>query len=99
AALGGVLEVGEGARVAVDPGQSIRLVGGDQITVLGRLVAPGGLISILDTRVNSQQNYTPKANGRSVWIGGRAVLDVAGDSHVALATDGRRYGVARAGGS
>ncbi|MFY3147190.1 filamentous hemagglutinin family protein [Achromobacter xylosoxidans] len=98
AALGGVLEVGEGARVAVDPGQSIRLVGGDQITVLGRLVAPGGLISILDTRVNSQQNYTPKANGRSVWIGGRAVLDVAGDSHVALATDGRRYGVARAGG-
>ncbi|MGW8304735.1 MAG: filamentous hemagglutinin family protein [Achromobacter pulmonis] len=99
AALGGVLEIGEGARVAVDPGQSIRLVGGDQITVLGRLVAPGGLISILDTRVNSQQNYTPKANGRSVWIGERAVLDVAGDSHVALATDGRRYGVARAGGN
>ncbi|WP_116522578.1 filamentous haemagglutinin family protein [Achromobacter insuavis] len=99
ATVGGVLEIGEGARVAVDPGQSIRLVGGDQITVLGRLVAPGGLISILDTRVDSQQNYTPKANGRSVWIGERAVLDVVGDSHVALATDGRRYGVARAGGN
>ncbi|WP_454695736.1 filamentous haemagglutinin family protein [Achromobacter aegrifaciens] len=99
ASLGGLLEVGEGARVAVDPGQSIRLSGGDQITVLGRLVAPGGLISILDTRVNSQQNYTPKANGRSVWIGERAVLDVAGDSHVALAADGRRYGVGRAGGN
>ncbi len=99
ATVGGVLEIGEAARVAVDPGQSIRLVGGDQITVLGRLVAPGGLISILDTRVDSQQNYTPKANGRSVWIGERAVLDVAGDSHVALATDGRRYGVARAGGN
>lgn len=98
-ALGGVLEIGAGARVAVDPGQSIRLAGGDQITVLGRLVAPGGLISILDTRVDSQQNYTPKANGRSVWIGEKGVLDVAGDSHVALATDGRRYGVARAGGS
>ena len=34
ATVGGVLEIGEGARVAVDPGQSIRLVGGDQITCL-----------------------------------------------------------------
>ncbi len=99
AGAGGALVVGENARIAVDPGQSIRLSGGDQITVLGRLTAPGGLISLMDTRLNSQQYYTPKANGRSVWVGERAVLDVAGDSRVAVAADGHRYGVARAGGA
>ncbi len=95
---GGAIEIGEGARVAVDPGQTIAITGADQITVLGRLQAPGGIISIMDAR-SGITPYAPQASARSVWIGERAVLDVAGDSRVAVASDGRRYGVARAGGA
>ena len=83
--------VGEGAR-SVDPGRSIQIRGADQITVLGRLDAWGGRISIQEPRVG-EQPYVPKANPRSVWIGEQAVLDTAGRSHVA--TDARAGAMAR----
>ena len=83
--------VGEGARVSVDPGRSIQIRGADQITVLGRLDAWGGRISIQEPR-QGEQPYVPKANPRSVWIGEQAVLDTAGRSHVATDARGRRYG-------
>ena len=90
--------VGEGARVSVDPGRSIQIRGADQITVLGRLDAWGGRISIQEPRVG-EQPYVPKANPRSVWIGEQAVLDTAGRSHVATDARGRRYGTVQAGGA
>lgn len=98
AAEGGPIVVGEGARVRVDPGHSIYLRGADQLTVLGRLEAPGGLISIQEPRLG-EQPYVPKANPRSVWIGEHAVLDTAGRSHVAVDAKGQRYGVVQAGGT
>ena len=98
AAQGGPIVVGEGARVSVDPGRSIQIKGADQITVLGRLDAWGGRISIQEPRIG-EQPYVPKANPRSVWIGEQAVLDVAGRSHVAVDAKGQRYGLVHAGGT
>ncbi|MFD4837394.1 filamentous hemagglutinin family protein [Achromobacter sp. NPDC058515] len=98
AATGGPIVVGEGARVSVDPGGTIQIKGADQLTLLGRLDAWGGRIAILEPRIG-EQPYVHKANPRSVWIGGQAVLDVAGRSHVAVDAKGRRYGVAQAGGT
>ncbi|WP_198299160.1 filamentous haemagglutinin family protein [Bordetella genomosp. 13] len=95
---GSAIEVGEGARLAVDPGQSITLRGAGQITVLGSLVAPGGHISIDDARPDAVA-FDNTAHARSVWIGERAVLDVAGRSHVATGRQGQRYGVVQDGGS
>ncbi|WP_197488242.1 filamentous hemagglutinin family protein [Bordetella ansorpii] len=95
---GGAIEVSEGARVAVDPGQSITLRGADQMTVLGSLVAPGGRISIDDVRPDIAA-FDGVANAKSVWIGEHAVLDVAGRSHVAMDRLGRRYGIVQDGGS
>ncbi len=97
-AVGGPIVVGEGARVSVDPGRTIQIKGADQLTVLGRLDAWGGRISINEPRIG-EQPYVPKANPRSVWIGEQAVLDVAGRSHVAVDRKGERYGVVQAGGS
>ena len=98
AAQGGPIVVGEGARISVDPGRSIEIKGGDQLTVLGRLEAWGGRISILEPRLG-EQPYAPKANPRSVWIGEQAVLDTAGRSHVSVDARGQRYGVVQAGGT
>ncbi|VFR25120.1 Filamentous haemagglutinin family outer membrane protein associated with VreARI signalling system [plant metagenome] len=92
------IEIKEGATVTVDPGQAITLRGADQMTVLGSLIAPGGTISIDDLRFATTP-YTPTANARSVWIGERALLDVAGRSHVARDRTGARYGIVHAGGS
>ena len=94
---GGAIEIGLGARVAVDPGQSISLVGAGQITVQGRLQAPGGRIYIDDVRADPTP-FDPVANARSVWIGEQAVLDVSGRGHAALDLQGRRYGQVLAGG-
>uniref|UniRef100_UPI00359FB07F two-partner secretion domain-containing protein n=3 Tax=Pseudomonadati TaxID=3379134 RepID=UPI00359FB07F len=97
-AVGGAILVGEGARVSVDAGRSLSLKGAGQITVLGRLEARGGLISLQDARL-VEQPYAPTANPRSVWIGEHAVLDASGSSQVALDAQGRRYGVVQAGGA
>ena len=45
------LTIGQGAQVAVDPGQAIQLRGAGQITVLGALTAAGGKIDIRQLRL------------------------------------------------
>ncbi|SAI30975.1 Filamentous haemagglutinin family outer membrane protein [Bordetella ansorpii] len=95
--VGGAIEIGRGARVAVDPGQSISVVGGGQITVEGRLEAPGGSLYINDIHPEGAA-FDPIANARSVWIGEQAVLDVAGRAYVAVDIQGRRYGQVLDGG-
>ncbi|MFH7112156.1 hypothetical protein ACFWXM_30315, partial [Achromobacter xylosoxidans] len=45
------LTIGRGARVTVDPGQTLRLRGAGQITVLGALSAAGGRIDIRQLRL------------------------------------------------
>ena len=103
--LTGSLLVGRGARIEVDPGQTIALRGAGQITVDATLVAHGGSIDV------RQQQYglvdpaqeTPRADGkvhtRSIWIGDNAVLDVSGRARTAVDAHGRRYGDVDAGGN
>ncbi|MCV6809387.1 filamentous hemagglutinin family protein [Achromobacter ruhlandii] len=98
------LLIGQGAQVAVDPGQTITLRGAGQITVLGGLTAAGGKIDIRQLRLGdidvaeSVETADGQLHNRSIWIGERAVLDVAGRAQSGIDAQGRRYGVADAGG-
>jgi filamentous hemagglutinin family protein len=69
--------VDSGAAITVDPQGSVSLVGNDQLTVLGSIVAPGGAINLI---------------AGTLWIGSDALLDVSGvfvpDPRVAAFTTG-----------
>ena len=99
------LTLGEGSLLQVDPGQSIRLRGPGQITVLGSLLAHGGSIDIRQQQfgdIDPLENEVlgdNQANARSIWIGEQALLDVSGQANWALDSLGRRYGRVDAGGS
>lgn len=98
----GGLAVAQGAVVTVDPGRQISLTGNDQITVDGRLDAWGGKIAILPGTFGTGSDAdVPNGKGQatSIWIGERAVLDVAGRATVATDMRGERYGRADQGGS
>lgn len=101
---GADLLIGRGSRVTVDPGQTIQLRGAGQVTVLGALTAPGGRIDIRQLRLGdidvaeSGEPASGQVHDRSIWIGEQAVLDVAGRKQTGVDTQGRRYGVADAGG-
>lgn len=91
----GVLTVGKGASISVDPGQSIRLASSGQVTVDGKITASGGRIDIVNTL--SGINVDP--GNLSVWIGDDAVLDVAAHAYVATDARGRTYGIVPDGGT
>ncbi|WP_431508914.1 filamentous haemagglutinin family protein [Variovorax sp. DAIF25] len=88
-----------GVQIDVDPGRQARLVAQGQLTVEGRVVAPGGDI-VLTSAVTRGTNALGLAPlGTSIWIGGDAVLDAAGRAYTAFDGDGLRYGIAPDGGS
>lgn len=91
---GGTIHVGKDANLAVDPGRKVELASGGQITVEGRIDAPGGLISILNQRFQDDRG----PNGLSIWIGSNAVLNAAGQAFVARDVAGNRYGTVLDGG-
>ena len=99
------LNIGRGAQINVDPGQTIQLRGAGQITVSGALTAAGGKIDIRQLRMGaldvaeSLETADGQVHNRSIWIGEQAVLDVAGRAETGVDAQGRRYGVADAGGS
>ena len=84
--------IGTGAELTVDPGETLELVGGRQITVDGTLRAPGGNIHILNPITTGIEE------GGSIWIGENAVLDAAGRAYVAKDARGRAYGQVLSGG-
>ncbi|WP_208512848.1 hypothetical protein, partial [Variovorax paradoxus] len=88
-----------GVQIDVDPGRQARLVAQGQLTVEGRVVAPGGDIVLTSavTRGTTALGLAPL--GTSIWIGGDAVLDAAGRAYTAFDGDGLRYGIAPDGGS
>ncbi|WP_454902788.1 filamentous haemagglutinin family protein [Variovorax gossypii] len=86
----GPVDVRPGVEIMVDPGQSIALTGRD-VTVDGTLSAPGGSIAIDGGR----QGGPP----RMIWIGDRAVIDVAARAAVAQDSFGRTYGRVVDGGT
>ena len=109
AELGGVtgtVSVGDGARVEVDPGDTIALNGATNVIVDGALVAHGGHIALHN--LDPIALKTPPAN-RSVWLGAGSVVDASGVSLLdptagVVPRDGtsdvpRRDGVVLGGGS
>jgi filamentous hemagglutinin family protein len=98
----GGMVVQEGAAIKVDPGRQISLTGNDQITIDGKLEAWGGKIAVLPgTFGTGNEVDVPNGKGQatSIWIGDKAVLDVAGRATVATDMRGGRYGRADQGGS
>lgn len=97
--VGSQLLVGEGARIVVDPGQTVTLQTPGQITVDGTITAPGGTIKVLqmNNADSGRADYLDPL--RSIWIGDHAVLDVAARAVTAVDQFGRRYGVAGNGGT
>lgn len=99
---GGAISIGAGATVQVDPGQSVGLTAYNSISVLGSVVAPGGAISITNTRYQDGtiSTITPRyVAGQSIWIGGNARLDAGGTAVTALDQAGLSYGIVQNGGS
>ncbi|RQO62969.1 hypothetical protein DBV14_03025 [Variovorax sp. KBW07] len=100
---GGDIAIGAGSVVTVDPGRSIRLLGGGKssFVVDGRLNAWGGSIGIdIEAPLfNSAVSTSLAAHNRSVWIGEGAVLDVAARAQTGVDASGRRYGSVRNGGT
>ncbi|SDA78771.1 MULTISPECIES: filamentous haemagglutinin family protein [unclassified Janthinobacterium] len=98
----GALVVQEGAVIQVDPGRQISMTGNAQITIDGKLAASGGKIAILPgTFGTGNEVDVPNGKGQatSIWIGDKAVLDVAGRATIATDMRGGRYGRADQGGS
>jgi len=91
------LAIGQGAVIAVDPGQTVDLHSDGQLTIEGRIDAWGGKINLASKpALASGMSYSAT---RSVWIGDDAVLDVSGHAYVAQDNQGRAYGVALDGGA
>ncbi|AXS80133.1 filamentous haemagglutinin family protein [Dechloromonas sp. HYN0024] len=72
----GKIDVEAGASIVTDPGATVSLAAGRQITVDGTIEAHGGTINLtLTPAINSGLPYRPE---RSIWIGSQAVLDASG---------------------
>ena len=98
---GADIDIGAGALVSVDPGRTIRLLGGgnSRITVDGALRARRIEADIVAPASDVRDNPASRTHNRAIWIGGAATLDVAGRAAGGVDIDGRRYGQAQAGGS
>ncbi|MCQ2995418.1 filamentous hemagglutinin family protein [Pseudomonas syringae] len=96
-------QIGKGAVINVDPGQSIAVRSIGQLTVDGRLNAWGGDITLGPVALESDglAAETPNAigHGRSIWVGENAVLDVAARAVTAVDMRGNRYGQVSRGGN
>ena len=68
-----------------------------EIVVDGRITAPSGKISVLNTTFDAP--FSTHAPGLSVWIGGTATLDVAARATTGTDSQGRSFGIVPQGGS
>jgi filamentous hemagglutinin family protein len=93
--------VGKGAIINVDAGQSIKVAGIGQVTVDGTLNAWGGKVTLTDVALTPgvAEELRAAGNGRSIWVGENAVLDVAARAATAVDAYGRTYGKVMQGGS
>jgi len=73
----GRLDLQAGASIVADPGATVSLSAGRQLTVDGTVRAPGGAINLALT---SSIASVPFRSERSIWIGAQAVLDASGTS-------------------
>ncbi len=98
---GGHMTIEQGASITVDAGRRIALESPGQITIEGRLQAPGGAIDVSQvTLAYMARTPADAAPGqRSILIGDHAVLDVAGRAATAIDDANRRYAEVPDGGS
>lgn len=95
-----VAQVGSGAEINVDPGQSIAVRSIGQLTIDGTLNAWGGEITLSGVAIPLASEAVDAAgHGRSIWIGEDAVLDVAGRAVTGENAGGQRYGQVHNGGN
>lgn len=95
------LNMGEGARIRVDPGHGVVLSSAGGMTVQGTLLAPGGKILLSQLLPESQAEplFSGTPNVRAIRIESGARLDVSGQAWSAIDVRGRRYARVDAGGS
>ena len=96
-ALSGGITIGAGAAIAVDPLQSVTLSSPSSIVVDGRITAPSGTISVLNTSQN--EPYSKGLSSLSVWIGSTATLDAAARAVTGATAGGASFGIVPQGGS
>ncbi|AFT71426.1 Filamentous hemagglutinin-like protein [Alloalcanivorax dieselolei B5] len=93
--LGGAITVAEGARLEVDPGQSLLLSGRNRLTVDGILRAQSGIIQVVSSFLTIGPASGPEDR---IEIGENAVLDASGLAYTATDARDRNYGVVLDGG-
>ena len=81
----GQLAFGANAVLRTDPGASVTLLAGQQLTVDGEIDAAGGDITLGLTPIPSEAPYSDR---RSIWIGKNASLSAKGSADL-LYTDAR----------
>jgi hypothetical protein len=92
--LSGRVEIGEQAKISVDPGGEIQIGARHQVTLLGHLEAPAGTVTLeLDAAADSEYSDTHK-----IWLGGGSAIDAAGVSRVLTDSQGNRVGDVLRGG-
>jgi len=95
--LTGNLRVESGASISTDPGATVNLVAGRQMTVDGSISAPAGAIN-LSLRPS---DVTPDATllDRSIWLGSGSVLSTAGTFVPSTVSNGLAKGNVLDGGT
>lgn len=91
----GNLSVAADAELRTDPGGSIQLDAGRQLTVLGSLIAPAGRITL--TTADPLPN-DPYVDNQSIWLGSTARLLAGGTVILQPSDDGNRIGRVLNGG-
>lgn len=99
----GVVTLGQGSRIVVDPGASVALTAAGRVEIAGTVIAPGGTIraeiSSTADRVRLNQAYYvrdtphPYRPERVVWLTADARLIASGTVVLAPYTDGRHAGL------
>ena len=75
--VNGAINLGEGATLQVDPGASVQLQAYHSLTILGSIIAPGGVID-LSSKGDIKDRFA--APNRALWLGANSLLDASGIS-------------------
>jgi filamentous hemagglutinin family protein len=95
----GRLWVQQGAVIATDPGATVNLSAGRQLTVDGHITNPGGTVNLLLSVDPADTSIDYRAE-RSIWLGATSIINVAGSAAATwLNSKGVTQGELLAGGN
>lgn len=92
----GDVTVDRSATLAVDPGGHLSVTAGGSITVMGRVEARAGTISLVTIGPSLAAGYSPR---QSIWFGADSVIDARGITRLQPNARGVRVGEVLDGGS